>query len=65
MSVMNLWKSFESKLREPVMAMEQEESVKTHQAMAATLNTATKIVNEYRDRERRKFSAYIILCGHL
>ena len=32
------------------MAMEQEESVKTYQATAVTLNTATKIVEE---------------CGHL
>ena len=37
----------------------QEENITNHQAAAVTINNATKIVDEYRDRERRKFNVVI------
>ena len=38
----------ESRLKEPViLAMEQEENIMNHQAAAVTINTATKIVNDW------------------
>ena len=49
----------ESRLKEPIIAMEQEENVTNYQAARVTINTATKIVDEHRDRERRKFNVVI------
>ena len=37
----------ESKVKELVMVMEQEEGITNQQAVAVTINTTTKIVDEY------------------
>ena len=37
----------ESRLEEAVIAMEQEENIMNHQAAAVTINTATKIVDDW------------------
>ena len=58
-SINTMLNGLESRLKEPAIAMEQEENIMNRLAAAVTINTFTEIFDEYRDRERSKFNVII------